>query len=259
MGHGPAFLPLAERTDSASRRERLALLAAVGRGTGADRVRHLARTVAAGKRGDRAVARAVCEVGALMADRLRLGEGVRRGLLQSLERWDGKGDTHGLAGDDIALPARFTALATQVVIFDRLGGPDAALAMVRRRAGGWFDPALAERFERVGAEVLRRLAEADVWAEALAAEPTPARCIPPAQLDEVAGAFADMVDLMTPFTLGHSAGVARLAGDAAGLLRLEAGEVDLVRRAALLHDLGRVAISGKLWEQPRPLTATQWE
>ena len=131
--------------------------------------------------------------------------------------------------------------------------------MARRRAGGWFDPALAERFERVGAEVLRRLAEADVWAEALAAEPTPARCIPPAQLDEVAGAFADMVDLMTPFTLGHSAGVARLAGDAAGLLRLEAGEVDLVRRAALLHDLGRVAISGRLWERPRPLTATQWE
>ena len=75
-----------------------------------------------------------------MADRLRLGDGVRLGLLQSLERWDGKGDAHGLAGDDIALPARFTALATQVVIFDRLGGPDAALAMVRRRAGGWFRP-----------------------------------------------------------------------------------------------------------------------
>jgi HD-GYP domain-containing protein (c-di-GMP phosphodiesterase class II) len=259
LGDGPAILPLAERTDPASRRENLAFLAAVGRGTGADRVRHLARTAAAGKRGSRAVNRAVCEVGSLMADRLRLGEGVRLGLLQSLERWDGKGDAHGLAGDAIALPARFTALATQVVIFDRLGGPDAALAMVRRRAGGWFDPALAERFERVGAEVLRRLAEADVWAEVLAAEPAPARCIPPAQLDEVAGAFADMVDLMTPFTLGHSAGVARLAGDAAGLLRLEAGEVDLVRRAALLHDLGRVAISGKLWEQPRPLTATQWE
>jgi HD-GYP domain-containing protein (c-di-GMP phosphodiesterase class II)/DNA-binding CsgD family transcriptional regulator len=259
LGDGPAILPLAERTDPASRRENLAFLAAVGRGTGADRVRHLARTVAAGKRGSRAVNRAVCEVGSLMADRLRLGEGVRLGLLQSLERWDGKGDAHGLAGDAIALPARFTALATQVVIFDRLGGPDAALAMVRRRAGAWFDPALAERFERVGAEVLHRLAEADVWAEVLAAEPAPARCIPPAQLDEVAGAFADMVDLMTPFTLGHSAGVARLAGDAAGLLRLEAGEVDLVRRAALLHDLGRVAISGKLWEQPRPLTATQWE
>ena len=259
LGDGPAILPLAERTDPASRRENLALLAAVGRGTGADRARHLARTVAAGKGGSRAVNRAVCEVGALMADRLRLGDGVRRGLLQSLERWDGKGDAHGLAGDDIALPARFTALATQVVIFDRLDGPEAALAMVRRRAGGWFDPALAERFERVGAEVLGRLAEADVWAEVLAAEPASARRIPPAQLDEVAGAFADMVDLMTPFTLGHSAGVARLAGDAAGVLRLPAGEIDLVRRAALLHDLGRVAISGRLWEQPRPLTATQWE
>jgi HD-GYP domain-containing protein (c-di-GMP phosphodiesterase class II) len=259
VGHGPAILPLAERTDPASRRESLAFLAAVGRGTGADRVRYLARTVAAGKRDSRAANRAVCEVGALMADRLRLGEGVRLGLLQSLERWDGKGDVHGLAGDDIALPARFSVLATQVVVFDRLGGPDAALAMVRRRARGWFDPALAEGFERVGAEVLGHLAEADVWAEVLAAEPAPARRIPPAQLDEVAGAFADMVDLMTPFTLGHSTGVARLADDAAGLLGLSAGEAALVRRAALLHDLGRVAISGRLWERPRPLTATQWE
>src|SRR4029453_5597852 len=162
LGDGPAILPLAERTDSASRRERLVPPAA------------------AGKEGDRAVNRAVCEVGALMADRLRLGEGVRLGLLQSLERWDGKGDAHGLAGDDIALPARFTALATQVVIFDRLGGPAAALAMVRRRAGGWFDPALAERFERVGAKLLHRLAEADVWAEVLAAGARGGPPLPPA-------------------------------------------------------------------------------
>ncbi|HEX2373783.1 MAG TPA: HD domain-containing phosphohydrolase [Actinomycetota bacterium] len=259
LGDAPAVLPVAERTDSASRRETLALLATVGRGTGVDRVRHLARTIAAGKEGSRAVNRAVCEVGALMADRLRLGAGVRLGLLHSLERWDGTGDVHGLAGDDIALPARFTALATQVVIFDRLGGPDAALEMARRRAGGWLDPALASGFERVGAEVLAHLAEADVWAEVLEAEPRPARRIPRGQLDDVASAFADMVDLMTPFTLGHSAEVARLAGEAAGLLRLPVDDADLVRRAALLHDLGRVAVSTKLWEQPRALTSTQWE
>jgi HD-GYP domain-containing protein (c-di-GMP phosphodiesterase class II) len=250
---------VAERTDVASRRETLALMAAVGRGTGVHRLRHLARTIAAGKDGSRTVARAACEVGALMAERLRLGEGVRRGLLHGQERWDGRGDAFGLAGDDIALPARFTAVATQAVIFDRLGGPDAAVEMVRRRAGGWFDPAVAAGFDRVGAGLLRRLAEADVWAEVLEAEPRPARRIPTGRLDDVANAFADMVDLLTPFTLGHSAGVARLVGEAAGLLHLPATDADLLRRAALLHDLGRVAVSGNLWEQPRALTTAQWE
>jgi putative nucleotidyltransferase with HDIG domain len=181
------------------------------------------------------------------------------GLLHSMERWDGKGDGYRLAGDDIALPARLSAIATQAVLFDRLGGPDAAVAMVRRRAGGWFDPAVAERFGRVGADVLHRLAEADIWVEVLAAEPQPARQIPQPRLDDVARAFADMVDLLTPSTLGHSTGVARLAEDAAGLLGLPGGDAVVLRRAALLHDLGRVAISGSIWERPRALTATQWE
>ena len=259
FGGDLAVTPQAERTDIASRRETLALMATVGRGTGVHRARHLARSVAAGKKGSRAISRAVCEVGALMADRLQLGAGVRLGLLHSMERWDGRGEAYGLAADDIAVPARFTAVATQAVIFDRLGGPDAAVEMVRRRAGGWFDPAVAERFVRVGSDLLHRLAEADVWAEVLEAEPQPARRIPRSQLDDVAHAFADMVDLMTPFTLGHSAGVAQLVADAAAVLRIPVEDADLLRRAALLHDLGRVAISSNVWEQPRALTSTQWE
>jgi HD-GYP domain-containing protein (c-di-GMP phosphodiesterase class II) len=121
------------------------------------------------------------------------------------------------------------------------------------------DPDLAAVFERVGTDTLHRLAEADVWTEVLEAEPRPARRIPRTQLDEVAHAFADMVDLIAPFTLGHSAGVARLIEDAAGLLGIPAGDADQLRRAALLHDLGRVAISINVWERPRPLTSTQWE
>src|SRR5688572_13903751 len=47
FGDELAGAPLAERTDEASRRESLALLLSVGRGTGARRIRHLARMVAA--------------------------------------------------------------------------------------------------------------------------------------------------------------------------------------------------------------------
>ena len=249
----------AERTDERRSREVLVLLALAGRGTGTARLRHLGRALTAGGGvGDR-IERSVCEVGAHLAERLRLGAGVREGLHHALESWDGRHGPLGVAGDDIALPARFAAVARQAVIFDGLGGTTAALAMVRRRAGGWFDPSVAAVFARVGPDALRWTAAADVWAEVAAVEPEPRRRVPAAHLDAVAAAFADMVDLKTPFTLGHSPGVAQLATDAGARLGLGEGEVDLLRRAGLLHDLGRVAVPNVVWERPGPLRTAEWE
>jgi putative nucleotidyltransferase with HDIG domain len=247
----------AERTDTSNGREMLSLMRAVGRGTGAHRFRHLARAVTAGKEANRAIFRAVCEVGTRMAERLGLGEGVRSSLFQVLERWDGKGEPRSLRGEDIAIPARVGEVAIQAVIFDRLGGPDAAAEVVRRRAGGWFDPAVAEAFLRVGPRALEGLAGTDVWAAVLDVEPEPVRRIPEPKLDDVARVFADMVDLMTPFTLDHSAEVAEIAEAAAATLGL--GDRSTLRRAALFHDLGRLAVSNDVWEKPGTLTTSEWE
>ena len=259
FGDDVAGLSQAERTDPHFPREALALLAQAGKGTGVQRVRHLARMVAAGTEGNRRLLQAVCEVGTRLADRLGLGPGVQQALLHATEMWDGTEGAHGISGDAIALPARISVVATQAVIFDRLGGPDVACDMVRRRAGGWFDPAVAEAFLRVGPDVLRSISDVDVWVEVSAAEPDPPRLVPAAHLDTVAAAFGDMVDLKTPFTLGHSAGVAELAADAAVRLGLDAGGAELVFRAALLHDLGRVAVPTAVWERPQALTTGQWE
>lgn len=258
FGDELAVLPWAERTDERNARETLAFMAQLG-GGGAGRVRHIARTVVGGRQASTRAIRAVCEVGARLAERLGLGGAVRQGLFHAVETWDGRYGAHGLAGDEIALPARFSAVATQAVIFDRLGGSDAAVDMARRRAGGWFDPAVADTFVRVGADVLRSLATVDVWVEVTASEPDPVRRLPLARLDDVAAAFADMVDLKTPFTLGHSPGVADLASGAATQLGLGSDVVERVRRAALLHDLGRVAVPSAVWEQPGALTTSQWE
>src|SRR5690606_25476989 len=118
-----------------------------------------------------------------LAERLHLGAGVCAGLHHALESWDGRHGAVGLSGEDIALPARFAVVARQAVIFDGLGGPAAALAMVRRRAGGWFDPSVAAVFVRVGVDALRATAAADVWAEVAAAEPEPRRRVPATHLD----------------------------------------------------------------------------
>lgn len=249
--------PVAERADVTSLREMLALLRLSGRGTGFLRPSYLARSVIAGRAATAAIMRAVCEVATRMAGRLDLGPGVERALFESLERWDGRGEPRRLRGEDIALPARIAEPATQAVIFHRLGGSEAALAMVERRSGGWFDPAVVEAFRTVGAATLERLDEEDPWVAVLEAEPEPVRRIAADRLDAVAEAFADMVDLKTPFTLGHSSGVAGLASRAAERLGLSSARS--LYRAGLLHDLGRTAVATGVWEKPGTLTTSEWE
>jgi HD-GYP domain-containing protein (c-di-GMP phosphodiesterase class II) len=259
FGDDRAVLARAEGTDESTLRGTLALVAMVGRGTGVRRGRHLARMAAAGRDGDATILRSVCEVGTRMAERLHLGAGVQAGLHDSTETWDGRAGAFGTTGDDIALGARFAVLATQAVLFDRLGGPAAALQMVRDRAGHWFDPAVADVFARVAPPLLHQMSEADVWDRVLEVEPRPVKRVPSSHLDEVASVFADVADLKSPFTLGHSPAVADLAARAAERVGLAAGRVAVVRRAGLLHDLGRVAVSGGVWARTRPLTAAQWE
>jgi HD-GYP domain-containing protein (c-di-GMP phosphodiesterase class II) len=251
--------PAAERADFGNARESFALLLQMGRGTGVDRARYITRALRLGKQGDRAILGAVCEVGARLAERLGLGSGVRDGLYQSFERWDGTGTPQGLAGEDICLPARFAEVGHQAVIFDRLGGPEAAVEVVRRRAGGWFDPGVAGAFARVGAAILDEVGARDVWEAVLEAEPEPRRTIGTEGLDGLARALADMVDLKSPFLLGHSSEVAALSERAAVALGFDPEAASDLRWAALLHDPGRVAVSNRIWEKPAALSTTEWE
>src|SRR5207253_72853 len=72
-------------------------------------------------------------------------------------------------------------------------------------------------------------------------------------------AVADFVDLKSPYTLGHSRAVADLAAEAARVAQLPADDVERVRRAGLLHDLGRLGISNGIWDKEGPLSASERE
>lgn len=259
-GDDNASLASGAIVDFSNGREALSFMLGVGRGAPPlRRARILGRAVVAGRRWDRELSQAFCEVAAMVARRLRLGPDVERGLSDILERWNGRGGPRGLGGEEISAPARFAQIAEQALLFDRLGGPDAALAAMRRRAGGWVDPVIAAAFLRHGPELLHELAAADPLAAVAAAEPEPATTIPEDRLDDLARTFADMVDLKSIYTRGHSTGVAAIADAAAE--RLGSGERErvLLRRAALLHDLGRVGVPAGAWEKPGPLTAAEWE
>ncbi|MGH2383242.1 MAG: HD domain-containing phosphohydrolase, partial [Candidatus Limnocylindria bacterium] len=204
-------------------------------------------------------ATASCEVAAETARRLGLPADVQLGLRQYSEWWNGKGAPQGLKADDIVLPGRVVHVASVGAKFDVLGGPELAVEAVRRRSGSIFDPAIAETFIAHAAELLAAPNRGDPRQLVLEAEPEPKRFISIARLREVAAAFGDVADLKTPFTHGHSAGVARLACAAGETLGFDHDALARLEVAALLHDIGRVAISNAVWEKPGPLTTGEWE
>lgn len=216
-------------------------------------------SVAAGRRPMREAFRAHCEVAQRLATRLSLPEEVVEALGQAFERWDGRGFPNGLRGDAICVPARVVSVARDWEVLSRVHGPDAALDAVARRAGGAYDPALASVLAHEGRRLLADAAEGDAWERALAREPAPVRRVPPEDLDEACAALGDFADLVSPHTVGRSGEVAELAEAAAWRLGMPPGDVNVVRRAAHLADLGRVGVSSGVWAAPRTLTRSEWE
>jgi HD-GYP domain-containing protein (c-di-GMP phosphodiesterase class II) len=233
-----------------------------GLGKGATPLRRAQAVIAAiskGQKFDEELARSNCEVAVHTTRRLGLGNGVQRGLNEIYERWDGKGNPGKLSGDDIALPARFAQLASQAVLFEGLGGLDLVSEVIRRRTGSALDPSIADAFLRHGRELLAEITSADASVAVIEAEPEPHLRIAESRLDEVARAFADLVDLKSPFMHGHSVGVSELAEAAATTLGFTEADVIRVCRAGLLHDLGRTGVPNGIWDKPGPLTASEWE
>lgn len=90
-------------------------------------------------------------------------------------------------------------------------------------------------------------------------EPSPGGQLTDAQLDNVLAAVADFTDLKSTYTLGHSRGVADLAAAAGQAVGLPAAEVTTLRRAGLVHDVGRVGVSAGVWGKPAALSRDEWE
>jgi DNA-binding CsgD family transcriptional regulator len=150
-------------------------------------------------------------------------------------------------------------VAVTAALFHRMGGLSVALEAVRRRAGGALDPQLAEILRARGSHVLGVVDVADPVLAAVAAEPLPVVYVAEMNIDRVCRAFGDVVDLKTPLHHGHASGVAELVSAAGTRLGLGISDVTELRRAALLHDLGRAAVPNGIWERRGALTWTDQE
>jgi putative nucleotidyltransferase with HDIG domain len=70
-------------------------------------------------------------------------------------------------------------------------------------------------------------------------------------------AFAGVVDAKSPWTYRHSDRTSLIAAGMAGALGGDATGVRDLRRAALLHDIGKLAVSNRILDKPSRLTAAE--
>lgn len=200
-----------------------------------------------------------CRLSARLSDEVGLGPRVSAALSQTFARWDGKGVPRGLRGTDIVVPMQLCQIADAVEVWHREEGIRGAVARVRASAGSAYDPALAEAWCGVAPSVLASLAPESSWDAVIAGEPRPMPPLTDGELDAVLEVVADFADLKSPWFAGHSRGVADLSSAAARASGIAAGDVRRLRRAALLHDLGRNGVPNSIWDKPGALTETELE
>lgn len=240
----------------------------------ADFVRYAARNVAPGQsafsragqllRALRGIARDAEELNASRCDRgarivamLGFPPAASEAVRALDEHWDGSGRPDGLTGDAIPLISRIACLAQTAEIFMSTDGPQAALDVVRERRGRWFDPELSDLFLAIGPDdpLWTRLAD-DSMAEALRdLEPREGIALADEQgLDRVAEAFAGVIDTKSPYTARHSTGVATYAVAIGEQLGFAPPRLRTLRRAGLLHDIGKLGVSNLILDKAGKLT-----
>jgi HD-GYP domain-containing protein (c-di-GMP phosphodiesterase class II) len=202
---------------------------------------------------------AMCEVAGMLADGVGLPPSVQGLLAHLTERWDGKGPLGRAKGEEIPLPMRIVHVAVDATFQRLLGGAEHAVRIVSERAGSGLDPEVAACLAEHGKEILALDAVESAWDELLAREPHPHLTLQGEGVDRALASMGNFADLISPYLGGHSTGVAELAAAAATRCRLDTSAEISLRRAALVHDLGRVAIGAGTWQKPGPLTTDEWE
>lgn len=199
------------------------------------------------------------ERGESMALRMGFSTATADAIRYIDERWDGTGPD-GKADREIPMFSRIILLSQTVDAFVTQRGLQVAMRITRERSGQWFDPNLVRivRGWREETEWWASLMSPDVTALAIAAEPPQhTRFVDDKGLDEVAKAFAEIIDSKSPFTYQHSTNVAKYARATAFELSFEKKDARILNRAALLHDVGKLGVASYILDKEGPLTVEE--
>lgn len=230
-------------------------------GTVVERLRRFAMLAVAGPSSQRELFEIRCDRGANIARAVGVSETTAVAIRSMDEHWDGGGYPEGLRREEIPLYARIIGLSQVAEIYWARGGPGAALEVVRERRARWFDPELVRLFCALGThDRIWGDLRAEPLPEAIAAAEPMERVVAADEprLDRIAHAFALVVDAKSTFTYQHSERVAAVSNAIAAEMALPDAARVRLRRAALLHDVGKLSVPNRILDKPGTLDAGEW-
>lgn len=210
------------------------------------------------------VIEARCERGAAILHKIGMGVGTCAAVYSLDEHWNGHGLPDRLASQDIPLLGRICAVAQHLDIFASEFGFAKAMDTLDDRSGTWYDPDLVRAAKSLNAEGLLWdycLPETDsetLQSAVLGLDPDSSTTLATHDIDIVCSGFADVIDAKSPFLYRHSIGTTEAAVLIGNALGLAPDRVDVVRRAALLHDIGMLGVPNTILDKAGPLTGEEW-
>jgi putative nucleotidyltransferase with HDIG domain len=227
-----------------------------------ERVRRLMRVAAKQQQESCELVKIRCERGASIARRMGFPEPVAQAIQSLDEHWNGGGYPDSLRGREIPLYSRIMNLSQTLDVFYTHRNAETAIDVACRRAKRWFDPDLVNAAVSLANQggLWCDLEETSAISHALALEPENRRMLAGEEtIENICQAFAEIIDAKSPFTYRHSTGVAEAAMAISRQLSLSEQDTTFMRRAALLHDIGKLSVPNTILEKPGPLDAEEWE
>lgn len=196
-----------------------------------------------------------CQQSYLLAKRLPISKAVLDAIPFYYARYDGKVLPYG--GESVPMLSRLVRLTELAELVRRLENAEEAKRVVGAKAGRELDPAMAATFLENADAIFDAAARQPEFEAFVAAEPGDPVQLTAQCRDVLAEVAADMTDHKSNFFHGHSRRVASLAAGAAKAMKCSAEDVAMLRLAGLVHDIGKCAVSNRIWEKPAPLSASE--
>jgi putative nucleotidyltransferase with HDIG domain len=211
-----------------------------------------------------------CDRGAGIVRKIGMSEQTALAVRSLDEHWDGSGYPQRLKGEAISPLARVLAVAQHLDVFSVEQGAVQAMLVLRQRSGRWFDPEVVKAAESLhnrsalwqqrspnGVQSSTDPAKA-VRAAVIAMAPHENNRLSASHIDVICEAFAEVVDAKSHFTFRHSMGVTEVARNIGKDMGLKPERMQLLNRAALLHDLGKLRVPNSILDKPAKLDDAQW-
>ena len=228
------------------------------------RIRHMYRMIRRPGNLTAEVIEARCERGAVILHKLGMEVETCAAVYSLDEHWNGHGLPDHLVGLNIPLLGRICAVAQHLDLFCSEFGPAKAMDILAERSATWYDPDLVRAAQSLHQQGLlwgQCLPDSDPVAlqpAVLALDPGSSTALAARDIDLICSGFADVVDAKSPFTYRHAVGTTEAAVLISNAMGLAPDRVDVVRRAALLHDIGMLGVPNTILDKQGPLTTGEW-